>query len=111
MPGRAYEGGRYKPMYLPHWYYLGEERITCDGTSQALTLPVGTQIVEIEAEGGLLYWSLNGNPAQASSGGYIPEDQGRIVGPLANLNSVNVQGAVGAYAHVMYFRENAEEQR
>jgi len=110
MPGRPYAGGSYQPTYLPHWYYLGEERITCDGSSQALTIPNGAQVVEIDAEGGDLYFSLNGNPAQASSGGYVPEDSARIVGPLANLNTINVQGAGGTFAHVLYFRENAQEQ-
>ena len=109
MVNRKYEGGQYKPVYLPHWLYIGEETLTMDGTSQTLNLPRNAQIVEIRPEGELLYFSINGNPAQASSGGYIPEDGGEIIGPLANLNSVRVSGPAGGVAHVLYFRENSQE--
>ena len=46
----------------------------------------------------------------ASSGGYIPEDGAEIVGPLANLNSLNVWAATNTTVHILFFRENAEEQ-
>lgn len=110
MAGRPYEGGKYKAVYLPHWYYLAETTIDGNDASQAVNLPNGTQIVEMRPEGGLMYFSINGNPAMASSGGYIPEDGAEIVGPLANLNSLNVWAATNTTVHILFFRENAEEQ-
>jgi hypothetical protein len=109
MIGRPYEGGRYKAVYLPHWYYLGNESVEGDGTPQALTLPDTTQIVEIRAEGGLVRFVPNGT-ASAASGGYIPEDGAEIIGPLANLNSVSVLMEAGVTARVLYFRENALQE-
>lgn len=111
MSGKRYEGGSYKPVYLPPWDYLGEQSITCDGTNQALTLPDDCNVVEIKAEGGLVRFSINGNPAQASSGGYIPRDTGEIIGGLSSLTGVNITGAAGGgvIAHMLYFRDHQRE--
>ena len=105
---RQYKGGGHEPVYLPHWNYLTEETISGNGSSQNINLPDDVHIVEMRPEGGLMYFSINGF-AQASSGGYIPEDGGEIIGPLANMNSVGVWAATGTTVHIIYFRENAQE--
>lgn len=92
---------------LPHWEYLGGERIDLDTDDKvAATLPNNCTIVEIRARGQALYYILNdANPSQAAPG-YIPADGGEILGPLSNLNDLWFYSAAdGAYAHVMYFRE------
>ena len=105
---RPYKGGGYNPVYLPLWYYLSGEALAGNDASQNINLPANAQIVELRPEGGLIYFSINGF-AQASSGGYIPEDGGEIIGPLANMNSVGVWAATGTTVHIIYFRENAQE--
>lgn len=102
-----YSGGNANFMYLPRWKYISGQMITANAASQALTIPAGTQIVEIRARGGAIYWNINAGAA-ATSPGYIPQDSGEIIGPLHDVEyggSINVYGAVGAFAHVMYFKE------
>ena len=110
MSGRPYGGGNYQAVYLPHWYYLNQTSIAGNDASQAVALPNGTQVVEIRPEGGAVYFAINADFAQANSGGYIPEDGAEIIGPLANLNSLHVFAATGVTVHILFFRENAEEQ-
>lgn len=84
------------------WEYLGEERVTLADDAAALTLPDGTTVVWIKAEGGAVRYTIN-DDASATSAGYIPEDTGEVIGPLSNLESFSVYGATGAYANVNYY--------
>jgi hypothetical protein len=104
MPGAERLPGKAETQ-LPAWLYIGEEAITLDGANQdALTIPSTASIVELRAETAAVYFSING-AATVNSGGYIPADQGEIIGPLANLNSVGVFASAAAVVHVIYFRE------
>lgn len=105
---RPYKGGGYEPVYLPLWEYLSQESVDGNDASQNLNIPASAQIVEIRAESGAVYFSIN-SFAQASSGGYIPQDGAEIIGPLTNLNSIGVWAATGTVVHVLYFKENALE--
>ena len=93
---------------LPHWHYISGLSVTCDGTSQAVAVPSSASIVEIRAEGGAVYFAIN-HPgfANAAAPGYIPEDGAEIIGPLSNLNNLDVSGDAGNVAHIMFFNEIA----
>ena len=85
-------------------YELGGQTLTMDGTSHALNSPSSCSIIEIDAEDEKVYYNLNGGIASALSPGYVPQDNGRFIGPIANLATCTVFGAAGGFAHVQYFR-------
>jgi len=106
MPGqkhlRAYIG-----VQLPPWRYLGSEGLTLDGVNtQNLTIPDAASIVEIRAEGGEIYFQIDGI-ATALSGGYIPEDQAETIGPLStDWTSLAIYSTTAStVAHIMYWVE------
>ncbi|KKM00561.1 hypothetical protein LCGC14_1803200 [marine sediment metagenome] len=101
-----YQGGSFAPSYLPHWEYLGGNSYTMDGSSQAVVIPGGSQIFEIMAESGSLYFAIN-HPGFAipTAPGFVPQNGGVVVGPLVNLNTLDVSGTAPAIAHIMFFRE------
>lgn len=84
--------------------YLGQQAITMNSASQALTLPTGANFVEISAESGAVYYTINAT-ASANSGGYVPEDQVRYLPKVENLTSLQVYGVSPAIAHVNYYQE------
>ena len=81
--------------------YINEQTITGNGASQAATLPSGTSVVWITAEGGAVYAAINGT-ASASSGHYISDGQKMIVGPYSNLVSLSIFATSPAKAHLVY---------
>ena len=103
-----YRQGAPNPVWLPHWEYLGGQNIAGDGTVQTATIPAGTQIFEIDAEDGEVFYTING-PSVADIG-YVPLNGARIVGPLVNLNALFVNCAAGVTAHIMYFRESTKRR-
>lgn len=105
--GGVFRGGRaHDPVYLPRLLYVGGETITIEGQSTGdLTIPARANIVEIDAEGGEIYYQINGTPASPASYGYIPEDGARWIGPVQNLTGIGLYSTSGATAHVMYWRE------
>lgn len=84
--------------------YLGEEVLDMDGTSQAATLPEGTNFIEIAAEGGDVYYCINGT-ASADSGGFVPQNMLRYTLKLDNMTGFALYGAAGATAHLIYRQE------
>jgi len=84
--------------------YLGEEAIDMDGSAKPATLPANTNFVEISAEGGDVFFSINAN-ADADSGGYVPENTLRYTLKLSNLTSLSLFGEAGATAHLLYRQE------
>jgi hypothetical protein len=105
MSNKEITGGRYAQETVAiGWYYLGEEALDMDSSSQDCTLPTGTNVVEISAEGGAVRFTIN-DDASADSGGYVPEDQTRWVLKLENLTSLAVYGANPAVAHLNYYQE------
>jgi hypothetical protein len=84
------------------YVHISGETITLTGTSVVLTIPSDASVVFIVAENGAVYYATNGAIASAISGGYIPEDTGQIIGPLANLQRMAVFGAADVKAHIQY---------
>ena len=101
-----YGGGRPSAVFLPAWVYLGGEAIVGNAGNQPATIPAGATIAEIDAQGGDVYYALNGG----AMSGFVPENGGRILGPLQNLNSIVFNFAVGGTAYIMYFRENTNRK-
>ncbi|KKN49197.1 hypothetical protein LCGC14_0645380 [marine sediment metagenome] len=96
----------FHPSYLPRWHYLGGERLELDEGPTAATLPEGTEIFEISAEGGNISYSINTLNANVNSSGWVPQNGGRIHGPLSNLTQLSLWGALGEIAHLLYYRES-----
>jgi hypothetical protein len=89
----------------PEWIYVSGSYVICNG-EQRVTLPSEATIIKIQAEGGPVYYSLNTTIANTTSPGYIAQNTGDIVGPLANLTALTVYGAgATVYAHIQFFRE------
>jgi hypothetical protein len=91
---------------LPQWRYLGGITITANGTSQAVALPSDASTFVIAARGGDVHFNING-PVVVTSPGFVAENGSDVFGPISNLESLYVYGAVGAYAHIMFFAEIA----
>lgn len=81
--------------------YIGEQTLTGNGASQNATVPSGTSVIWIAAEGGAVYASVNGT-ASASSGFYIPDGQKALVGPYSNIASLGIFATSPAKAHLVY---------
>lgn len=81
--------------------YLGEDVIVGNGAAQIVTIPDGTKLIKIESEGGVAYYAINGT-ASSGSGGYIPQDQTRWVGPYSNLESLSIFAEVGVSVHLIF---------
>ena len=96
----------YSRSQLPPWKFLSGDCIELDGiNTAAATIPTEASIVEIRAEAGEVYFNINGL-ASATTGGYIPEDQAEIIGPLANLNSLDFYSTTAStMVHLFYFVE------
>jgi len=95
--------------YIATSEYLDGQCIVLTGDSAAATIPTGTKMVLISAEGGAVYYAVNatGEPpaASAESPGYVPQDAVRFVYPVSNLNTIHVFGAAGAKARLEYYSE------
>lgn len=85
--------------------YKGGQKLTPNGSSTAATLPTGTNMVYVYAEGGKIYWEINpSGDASADSPGYCPDGNMRVIGPLTSLTSLKVFGTgATVYAHLEYF--------
>jgi len=84
------------------WRYLGAQRLGADGANEA-TLPAGATIVVITAETGAIRYKINGT-ADANSTP-VPQDQTRVIGPLANLDGFSVFNSGGSVAYLEFYRE------
>ncbi|MCD6291243.1 MAG: hypothetical protein J7M34_12125 [Anaerolineae bacterium] len=84
------------------WRYLGSERIDADGAHEA-TVPALATIVVITAETAAVRYTING--AANANSIPIPTDQTRVIGPLANLESLGIFNSGGSIAHVEYYCE------
>lgn len=95
--------------YIAASQYLGGQYIALAGASAAATIPDGTTMVIISAEGGAVYYEVNATgetpAADSESPGYVPADNIRFVYPVNNLNTIHVFGASGAKARLEYYSE------
>lgn len=95
---------KYSRMNLPEWIYLGGEAIEPASVSVTAALPSDATIFTIAAEGGDVYYTIN-HPASATSPGFVPQDVVVKMGPIGNLNSLQVYAGAQVVAHLQYFRE------
>jgi len=95
--------------YIATSEYLGGQYIALAGASVAATIPTGTKMVLISAEGGAAYYAVNATgetpAASDESPGYVPADNIRFVYPVSNLSTIHVFGAAGAKARLEYYSE------
>jgi hypothetical protein len=91
---------------LPLKYASAERSSDLDGAAATVTVPSGADTFEVVAEGGAVRFEIN-DDATASSAGYVPENTGRVVGPLTNLTSLSVYGASGVYANVIFYQSES----
>lgn len=90
---------------MPDWEITGGETLVLAGANAVATLPQGTTIVQIAAEGANVSYAF-GPIASALSPGFVPEN-GRVVeGPLRDFNNLSCFGGADAIAHLIYYREN-----
>lgn len=94
-------GGYVLPMPLK--YDSATRSSDLDGAAADVDIPTDVDMFEIVAEGGAVRFALSGD-ATATSAGYVPEDTGRVIGPLSNLTSLSVYGAAGAYANIIFYQ-------
>lgn len=102
MPGR-HAKARYNPVHLPEWIYLSGETLTPGGASAQATLPSLATIFEIAAETQACYYTINGAFAGVNSPGFVATNDRVRVGPVGNLNRLDVYGS--GTVHIMFFRE------
>ena len=95
---KASEGKYYQEVAIEPLAYKGGETLTPNGASTACTIPAGTNMAAIAANGGDVYYAINpgaGN-ASAASPGFVKDGQHWVVGPLSNLAGLKVYTAAGA---------------
>ena len=86
---------------------LGGDVITLAGASvQVTTLPRRADSFQIKARAGDVYYEMNGTVASANSPGYVAQNTGSFEGPIAGLERLDVFGAQGAFAHIIFYREH-----
>lgn len=92
---------------LPDWHYLEGGAVTLDGASPIhIVVPAGATIFELDANGGEVYYEINGITADALSPGYIADGSGRTWGPLDNLVDLWVFSATAdTKCHYQFARE------
>jgi len=103
---KASDGKYYQEVAVEPLAYKGGETLTPNGVSTACTIPEGTNMAVIAANGGDVYYAINpgAGAASAASPGFVKDGQHWIVGPLSNLTALKVYTAAGAAkAHIEYY--------
>jgi hypothetical protein len=78
------------------------QRLTMAGSAQAATVPAGTTLVRLAAEGGDLRWSLSG-AATGTSPGWLPEGAVEYI-EATDADTLSIYGSAGAYANLLYLK-------
>jgi hypothetical protein len=83
--------------------YLGQQVIAGNDSNQNATIPAGTTVIYVMAEGGPVGCTVNGTSASVAAAGYhCPENAIRLIGPFSNITSLGVFAATGDNAHLIY---------
>ena len=77
------------------------QRLTMAGAAQTATIPPGTTLVRLAAEGGELRWALSGQTPSATSPGLLPEDAVEFI-EVDGDSTLKVFGAAGSFANLLY---------
>lgn len=90
--------------------YLGGEVIEGTGaTVNAPGIPAGTTTIEIIAEDGDVYATINGDAGQLISPIYVGDTEHVKVGPFDNIRSLGIFAAGSVWAHIQYSAERLGE--
>lgn len=84
--------------------YLTGITVNPNGASTEVAIPRDCQFVEIRANGGAIYFQINGIAASATSPGYVADGAFEYLGPLCNLNSLHVFAAAGVLVGINFYR-------
>jgi hypothetical protein len=101
------DGSFAESVSTPAIQYLGGETLTPNNASTACTIPTGTNLFAMAAEGGAIYYVINPGAAAASaaSPGFVPAENRAGEGPLDSLTSLKVFAPAGsAKAHISYYK-------
>ena len=87
--------------------FLGGTSFALDGAvAKWLVPPDGSTIITIAANGGEVYYSINGITADATSPGYVADGTVQRIGPVCNMTSLWVFSATAdTQVHANYYRE------
>lgn len=86
--------------------YLGGDVVTPGQASvHVTTLPTIATCFSIRANGGDVYFEINGTAASANSPGFVASGTGDWIGPLDNLNRLDVYSA-GGVVHLMFYKQH-----
>ena len=87
--------------------YLGGDVITLAGASvHVTTMPRNCDSFKVVADAGEVYYEMNDTVASANSPGFVPENVGMFEGPITGLTRLDVFGAQGVIAYIMFYREH-----
>ena len=80
------------------------DAITLDGVNvRNITITGGVWSVRIAADGGAVYYAVNGVLASANSGGYVPDGTQQTIGPIANFTSLSLfSPTADTVAHLVF---------
>jgi hypothetical protein len=100
------------PVYYRDLVPLLATRLTgtaaaCGTTSTEITVPSKTTSAMIHAEGGAIYWKVNGTAAVGTTApGYAAADQTGYLFPIDNFGTLHVVGSgTAAVAHIEFFQD------
>ena len=100
------QGGGFAPVYVPRWQYRGGQTILPAGSSVQADVPTGVTIFRIAVDGGEGYFEINGASASANSHGFIADQTSLTIGPISNLNRLDVFAAQGDTITLLYFEQS-----
>jgi len=91
---------------LPLWEFLGGGAYVPDGNNLQITLPEGTEIIHMIAQGGDFRYAFS-PIAQEDSHGFVPENNRFAIGPIRDLTKKGFAiWGDGVTAHIEFYREN-----
>ena len=93
------------------WSYIGGDKVTSaqNGvtSTQVTTMPGIATIVELRANGGDTYFEINGTGFTSTDvPGFVADGSGEIIGPLDNLDRLDVFTDGGGSVHLMFFTQH-----
>lgn len=91
---------------LPTWEFLGGGAYVPDGNNLPITLPTGTEIIHMVAQGGEVRYAFSPIAVETSHG-YIPENGRLVIGPIRDLTTLGFAlYGDGVTVHIEFYREN-----
>ena len=86
---------------LSNWTIKGSERIINSAGHEHATIPAGTLMALVTAEGGAIHWLHNGDAALTSPG-FVPENSTLPIF-FGGITGLTFYGAVGSFVYIVYY--------